>query len=500
MGSMKNAPVAASARGPANRALPPSTLAPAQPESLGYLRTGRRWISVVGSRVRRSPAVAVFLVFFLVGLGLVWRGLDYPMVYDDLHLIRHFSASEILKSFHAAYDPDGFENAGLRPFMVLYNAGRYELFGENVVAQRVFMVAVFAAYLLAVSRIVTELGGPWGAATAAGVLTLTARYSVSHYVWLTDGIFQFQGLAFALAVLLLFASLRTNRIPPAICSLLAMAVALLTREDTIALLAIAVLLGFVYMRRGPGGRRLFATYVAALVILTGAFLVVRALFVPEAQHLGLNAIGVVYHLFLMTNMMGWQGFDAPTRGLVFAWAFITFMVIAVRLVFHPRIRALRPLLWIGCAAIACTPGLNVVRVNLLLFATTFMALFLTEVGAEIWAAAPGVRPPLLALLVVGAMGSAYLSEVTAESFHPDSATAMRWNGAMIYGQYATRATIPPSRRAAIILQMERAGIRSEQDLEERFLTSPEAPPPDAARVPGLPGQIFWPRLEGIFQP
>src|SRR5439155_23200947 len=85
-------------------------------------------------------AAASFLIFFVVGLALAWPGLRWPMVYDDLHLVRAFTAQEKAAAWRGSWDPDGIEHPGLRPLTVLFNDARYRLFGEQVAAHRVFLV------------------------------------------------------------------------------------------------------------------------------------------------------------------------------------------------------------------------------------------------------------------------------------------------------------------------------------------------------------------------
>src|SRR5215207_2444973 len=70
-----------------------------------------------------------FGLFFLVGVALVWPSLSYPMVYDDLHLIRNFSPQELAQVWYSPWDVDGIETPGFRPLTPLFNHARFALFG-----------------------------------------------------------------------------------------------------------------------------------------------------------------------------------------------------------------------------------------------------------------------------------------------------------------------------------------------------------------------------------
>src|SRR5439155_6945142 len=52
-------------------------------------------------------AAASFLLFFIVGLALAWPALRWPMVYDDLHLLRTFAPEERARAWWGSWDPDG---------------------------------------------------------------------------------------------------------------------------------------------------------------------------------------------------------------------------------------------------------------------------------------------------------------------------------------------------------------------------------------------------------
>ena len=58
--------------------------------------------------MRRAQA-AVFAVFLLMGMVRVAPSLSWPMVYDDLHLVRTFTPAEIASSWHGNWDPDVIE-------------------------------------------------------------------------------------------------------------------------------------------------------------------------------------------------------------------------------------------------------------------------------------------------------------------------------------------------------------------------------------------------------
>lgn len=95
-----------------------------------------------------------------------------------------------------------------------------------------------------------------------------------------------------------------------------------------------------------------------------------------------------------------------------------------------------------------------------------MALFLCSIFEVLAARAKFWRIVVAGLITWGVLVEFYISSETALSFHPDSATAVRWNSQFIYGEYAALATIPADRRAKIMSHLAQFQITS----SETFLT------------------------------
>jgi len=147
-------------------------------------------------RPRARERTAAFAVAAAVALALAWPSLRWPMVYDDLHQIRGYTAADVAAAFRGRSDPDGIETQGLRPLNLLFNHAQYTLFGEGVVAHRLFLAALHALYAAILALIVRRFGLPLPFALLAMALAMCARYSVYHYVWLVEGHHYVQGLLF----------------------------------------------------------------------------------------------------------------------------------------------------------------------------------------------------------------------------------------------------------------------------------------------------------------
>jgi len=62
--------------------------------------------------------VGAFLLFLLLAIAWTWPAHRWPMVFDDLHLVRTFRGAELLAAWSGDWDPDGLETPGLRPLEI----------------------------------------------------------------------------------------------------------------------------------------------------------------------------------------------------------------------------------------------------------------------------------------------------------------------------------------------------------------------------------------------
>lgn len=444
-----------------------------------------------------AARLSLFFAWFLVvGLGLAWRTLNWPMVYDDLHLIRSFTSEELLLSFRGSWDPDRIETPGFRPFTTLFNHARYALFGESVAAHRIFLVSLYAFYLTLLVPIACRFGMSESIAVFSATLSLCARYSVYHYVWLSDGIHLLPGIAFVISALLLLgglAELSWLKLSLALGSMLA---GVLTREDALAVVPILLLLGSVYAsrpRRRPQLKAL-CLFAGVLAVLCLALLKYRGMVVPGAPPLSLNVTGLLTSAGRMLNPMGVVPFDTLSRMLIWGfWVHLPLMVVGL-IYFRDAIRWRMAALWLLCAFFACSPSLSVRRDNLLLFPVTFISLFYGSALEELGRISSSLRRWAGAVLISAVAGGAYVSWVFAENFHPYSARVVWYNGKFIYGPYSERASIPEERRRKVVRQLGALGIRREQALRLQLREMVESALRENRRRPGPDEVVFFPLL------
>jgi hypothetical protein len=435
-------------------------------------------------------AAASFLLFFAVMLALAGPAVRWPMVYDDLHLLRPFTAEERARAWRGSWDPDGIEHPGLRPLTMIFNEARHRLFGENVAAHRVFLLGLYALYASVLVRVAAGLGVPAPAGIAAGLLLLCSRYSVYHYVWLTEGNHLLQGLLFETAALALGNGLTRGSWPPLALSLAACTAVVLVREDGLALVPVLLLFGWV--AAPPHRRRRLLGYAAILLAVSLSLFTYRLAAVPQAPMPGVDLPSFALAVGRMLLLPGAESFDGLSRAVVWIWIAGAALVLVGSLRRHFPDERLA-LVFLTAAVLSCMSALTFRRDDMLFFPLTFAALFY---GTGLWALARQGTARAAAcgvMLLVGILGGGYTSRVFALNFHPDSARAIRWNAQMLYGAYAARATIPPERRAAMVRQLAAQGIGSPADL-----------PALGARIgraraggpfcPRAPGSLFFPPL------
>jgi hypothetical protein len=447
-------------------------------------------------RARRREATAALGVCAAVALALAWPSLGWPMVYDDLHQIRAYTAADVAAAFKGRSDPDGIETQGVRPLNVVFNHVQYALFGENVTAHRLFLAALHAVYAALLALIGRGFGLPLPFALLAAALAMCARYSVYHYVWLVEGHHYVQGLLFEAALFTLLAGLRRSRIAVLILSAALLLAGALIREDTLALAPVVVVLAYVGLGFAPSRRSLvlLGGYTAALGLASLGLLLYRSRAAPQALPPGRDVLAFLVSVRRALNPMGLEHFDILTRALVWlGGALAPLLVVALLFRCRPDERRM-PLVWLALAVVACAPALTLRRDDLLLFPTAFVALFFASALEALTRGRPVWRRAAVAVLALCILGGAYLSCVYAQNFHPYSARAVWWNGKFVYGSYASRATIPPERRQAMERQLATVGIRNAGQLKIRLRRMVAEAIAEGRRTPRDDETVFFPRL------
>lgn len=460
--------------------------------------------------MRRAQA-AVFAAFLAMGMVRAAPSLRWPMVYDDLHLVRPYTPAEIAASWHGNWDPDGIESPGFRPGSLLFNHVRARLCGESVVAHRTLVIVLYAAFAMLLLPVAARFGaGPdlrmtgrepdhrlAGPATVllAGAVMLAARYEVYGYVWITDGNHMLQGLAFAGGAMLLLDGLDRGDPVRLGLSLACLAAGLLVREDTLAIVPVVLLLAFADLRRQrrpvPAA---FYAYAAVLALMCAGLLAYRAVVVPEAAPPGGDLRGLLVAVVRVLNPAGVEAFGPGSRVLTLAgWAVLAgFVAALVRL--RNEVDWRGPALWLLAAVIACAPALSIQRDDLLFFPGTFMALFYATAAAALARRKGIVRALAVAGLAVLIIASGYMGIVFAENFHPDSARSLWWNMQILQGDFADRATIPSARREAATARLEQLGIRAGEHPRQRVRELASAARAAGRRRPSPDHAVFVPLL------
>jgi hypothetical protein len=415
-------------------------------------------------------------VFLAVGLSVAWRSLDYDWHWDDLHLIRPYSADELAGSFGGTWDPDGLETKGFRPGTVLFNDLRARVFGESVRGHRVFLIVLFGVYLVSLGALVGRFGGRWWVGLLGGILTLCGKNSFYHSVWIADGIHLVPGLLFVAAAHLLLNYLDSGRRSLGAASGVLALVALAAREDALALYPVLLLIGVAYLwffERPRESYSRMATYAAFLFLTFLLFWSWRLAMVPSAPNFRINRGVLLGPLTLFRWTVCLSGQSGPAQ-YGFLAAFIILLAVAVRL---PRDERRHSLMWLGLAAVTCLPGAIRERANLLFFPISFYAIFATLTVGRLTRGSRMAAALALALLAVVAGVSARASRLEQLSLHPMSQDKIYRDWEAVYSKIRY-PSIPPARVQRTKANLARFGIvddafdfdRWKRDLQQRGRT------------------------------
>lgn len=439
----------------------------------------------------RAAAIhaAVFAAAFLALAGFT---LSWPMTYDDLHLIRTFSASELASAFTGTYDPDNMEVGGYRPLTVVFNHARQLLFGESTVAHRLFLLALFAVFLAGLGVVARALGAGTGEVIAGGLVAVLSRYSVYHYAFLTDGAHVVQGAFFLAALFGLWRWICTAAPAAFALSLAAIGGGVLFREDTLGALPALWLLAWVRYRDEPRAVPRLAAHLAATAALVLLLLALRAHFVDSAPRPALHFAAWLDYVGRAFHPEGGASFDRPSAWAVAAWRWMPLAAAAALLLCDAPAR-LRAVAWAVAAAAACSPALTLHREDLLFFPVCFAGF---AYAAALAGAARRHRALTATAAAAGSVllaSEAYTAREFLYVFHPMSSTSLTWSGAFVYGYYGD-ATVPAARRQEVVDRLDAIGIRSSRDYFEKLPRKVYNLEQEGQRTPTGDGRPFVPRL------
>ena len=453
--------------------------------------------------VRVGLIIGAILPF---ALWLASPALGFPWYYDDFHLIRAFSRSELHQAFTGPWDVDDLEFRSYRPLMTLFNHLRGGWLGEDVWMHRVLGVTLCALCVSIACLLMTELGLGIAPAIGAGLLVVAAASNTANLIWITDAAHALSA-AFVLAGGFVVLVPRFRWFHGLVLYAAALA-GMLVREDIAVLFSLVALASLTAANRMtplsphndgaalPSLRTLdlsrLLVVIACLVAAIVTYFALQRAMVPR-QAMSMEPAGGLVHFYWTLLPSGTDSvrivlgqlaaFAAALLGLPFIYrrnrtAFVTIVLLLAGVV------------------LACLPGLLTQRMNLLLVPTLFYAFFLAACGQAL-----GTRIAVrggLALVWAGWMALCiHQSRIVQEAAHPLSLDNVQHTTEFIYGEYRARgARIPAVRQAEGERYLARFGISSTAD-SARFTTLRDEALKQRIRTPAV-GVPFVPRMSFIY--
>ncbi len=457
----------------------------------------------------------LFFLFLGFGLFLARDSLAHPWFWDDYHLIRTFSTPELVQVFVGTWDPDYLETRAYRPGTTLFNHLRALGLGENVVAQRVFSLGLFAMALVLWGMVAMQLGAPPRAAALAGIIALASQNNWYHLIWIADGVHNVVMVYLGCSALLLLSYVRSPRIWKLILCIVAAMLALFTREESIPLVIILPCIGiYAALAASPienfsvaeiravwhnRNRVLDAKLLGCLIVgivllaLTLFYFLLRARFV-SAFPMDVRVSGWVTLIYWTLYPMGLPKQMVNDESVFLLWTFLLFCLALCWLALRERRTQVRIGFWFTCALLASLQGLVLVRPNVLFFPILFFSLALAEL---LFAMAQQSRALLGAAVLIACfviLTSANHNLISQQLVHPSSLYYLYTAFDFAYGNRAKVVKIPPARRALLETILARANIYSAKDYAKIYPRLVKQAKRKKWDMPTADGRYFMPRI------
>ena len=422
----------------------------------------------------------VFKVAGLVGILLViWSALfastfRYPFYWDDFHLIRPYSASELLSVFHGVVDPDKIETPGLRPISTFLYNFQGSLLGENIVLQRIFMLALMGVFLWTVGILLLELGLRLIQVAIVLALFVFSRVFASVVLWISLSHIILAYIFIVLTAYFFVLWVKRRRGIFLFVMLTFAVLATFNREEAYTL---PVILPLLWLIASPDRARWRAVLLAA----AGVFMIVSFHYwlwhflIPEAlsPRFNLGALGTFLNAIAASWLPGGFTMIGPTDQIIgFLWVafLIALVVIFLR---TSRLRVRWQFLGTCCVGILLSlPAIGKGRA----FGTSLPTLaFMTAVSIAIvevcqeFGLRQARRYALLGAVMVGlalAIGAGVRrSFYVSESLQQNCAVRAERDGEFVFDLFKRPATIPKERRQGALARLSALGIKSGDDVQ-----------------------------------
>lgn len=359
------------------------------------------------------------LIFFLPSLG-------YPFSMDSIHLIRSYSAQELLNTWTGHWDPDNIETAGWRPLTTFFYCAEWLLFRSSSLLQRLALIFFMALTLTMLCNLFQQFAGDRTLALAASLLTATAMSSYYHVTFLADGIHIFLLFLLIIATRFFLQIIRSPSILNVIGFLAFYLIALLTREEAVnwaialPLICLLAIKKFTFIH----WRHLWRITIV-LVIVIAVYFTLRTLFLYDIN----RRLGVLLHPVGCTAAAPdfVNGIKAAFMPFDIFGKNITYIIIATlfffAFVFSSARFKIRLLILIGVVLCTLIHTKVFYRSNLLFNTVPFVALI---IALSIWKVIPWPMARWVMIIFICVLGtlSAYQREIT---FHPRAISALEWD-------------------------------------------------------------------------
>ncbi len=442
-------------------------------------------------------------VIILTGvLLLLWSVLfastfRYPFFWDDFHLVRPYSGAEISSAFHAVADPDKIETPGLRPCSILLYNFQGTAFGDNIFAQRVFVIVLMGVFMIVAGILLMELGLSLLQLAIVFSLFVSSRVFACLVLWvcLSHLIMAYIWIAFTACFFVLWA--KKGRWAFLLLMLLSCALATFTREEAYTLPVVLPLLWLIAFFDRNQWPRVLAAALSVLAVVCLHYCLWHYL-VPNALSPEFNFGAIKRFLASMAAAClpggsKWIGFTDTAIALT--W--ITFLIALVLLLLtcaRPQVRW--RVLGICClGAVLSLPALGVARSFGIALPTLAFMTAISVAITDIYNFAQSrnqLRRAVTALVIlglgVGVVGGINRSKYVAESVQQNSAWRMVRDGKYLFDMFDHPSTIPPARREAGLARLRALGIQSADDvraLEKTLRQNRDRPGQPAAIPSGL---------------
>jgi len=325
--------------------------------------------------------IAFTIWFFLIGHKL----LNQSFIWDDLHLMRSYSRSEMIDVWFGNWDLDNIETPSYRPVAIFFYSSVSALFGDSFLGIRFFTFLLMIMLIFSINIFLTKIGLKKNEIIIFTILITLTKIYTTLISFISLSALTFCYICAFISITLFLKWLKEKKIKYYLMSLFLAFISIFTREELYFLPGILFLISINKFNFTIKELKKIMLPILSFLILVLLHMYLRSKLVPEAENFGLSKNGITfgdellnYKKMIFAFLLSWLPMGIDIKTILNAGPFslnnisfftlliwILSLIFLVSIIFHKNLKYLlikrKVLIFLLISILTCLPSLTYIR-------------------------------------------------------------------------------------------------------------------------------------------